>query len=154
MATSREANCRLQLQRIIGTVIDPNRIILGLDDFPANVDFFANLAPQGPFVVIMPAKQGDWNAQNRHYKIHVEIRLYFSIPADKSYDFTAVEDIWYGGVFQAVTAIANWNTAANTAKIPPPDVPYSDDGPSVDPKRKPLPGLYVNTFSFWGNTAS
>lgn len=137
-------------------MVDPDRIVLGVPNFDANVDFFANLSPRGPFVVIMPARQANWNAQNRHYEIHVEVRIYFALPADKTNDFMAIEDLVYGEIFQAVAAIASWNVGVglNPTGIPAPDVPYNEDGPTIDPSRKPLPGMYSLTFSFFGNTQS
>lgn len=151
---SREVQCRLIAKKIVGTIVDPDRVILGLGDFAPNIDFFANLSPDGPFVVILPAKRANFDAQDRHYEIHVSIRIYFAIPADDEYDFTSIENV-VSNIFQALVAVNSYvGNPANTDDVSPPNVPYNESGPLGNPDLKPLPYYYELTFAYYGSTQS
>jgi hypothetical protein len=161
MASSRVAQTRQYMQSLISTLIEADRVILGSDNFPANFNFYENLATDGFYVLIMPAKWTDWVPQDRNYKINVEVRIYYTIPADLNNDWTAIED-FCDSVFQVLTAIASYDTPGTTFTPPisnpngitPPDLPYSSDGPHIDPNMKPLPAFTSFTFGYWGCTKS
>lgn len=150
MATSHEARCRLRVQTIIRTILDDERVVLGLDDLPANSDFFNNLSSAGQYALIMPASVSGFDFQARHYDIAIEVRLYFGMAADQDYSFTAIEDLFFGEVLQAVAARANYDGSDGVA---PPTRDVEQDL-QVGPELKPMAGFYSLTFHFVGSMNS
>lgn len=105
---SREGALRVNAQAILNPIISTG---FGLTDIPAGEDFFVNLVTT-PRAVVLPAKNGAWDGQTRHYEIIIPIRLWFASPKDVSESFLGFEDLWTA----AATAL---KTEENWTRSPP-----------------------------------
>lgn len=95
MAASNWTLTRQRAKTILGTVdgLTANRIVIGLKDWKPSDEFLRDLPTAGPFVLIRPTQQGDYNLSMKQCESTVDVVLYYGYPDDADQDFTAVEDL-------------------------------------------------------------
>ncbi len=117
-----------------GKVTD--RVQLGLVDIPGGYDFFSSLVTN-PYAVVLPARNTEWNGQQRHTDIQIAVNVWFGAAGDANLDFTAIEDTW--------VAIRNALRAGGASG--PPDS-MNITGPTPRSDLKPMAFLYEIEMSY------
>lgn len=93
------------------------RVQLGRVNNPNVYPWFARLVQDGPYCVILPARNESWDGQTKHYKLIITAQIFFGTIGDVSQDFLSIEDL-VGAIRDALTSTTNWTSSTLGRKTP------------------------------------
>lgn len=93
--------------------ITNTRVKLGIVDDTSLSTFFSDMVNSGPYVVIEPAIDSDFEMQAQLGDFEVPVLLWFGWTANAAYDFTAIENIKIA-LRTALATASNWRPGNGT----------------------------------------